>query len=301
MKLRSILLTLLIAFTSSFISIKANNPVDEVIEIDKVENVNIPAPPVVVIPDCPVAIAIAPDAVDFDAFCSGLVDEINALIAQNNDLKNSLANLKTQINDTAADMLDVIDKARRVLRRLNGCFGLMQRTRSCAGPGYQPGDWTNHNPNGSFNDMGTARDKLIDLRNDIAALDRAADSRIRQLNNLLADANNCDSKEDATALREALAAIATATNDAFNELAQIQADALAAINDFNTAYADFKAKIAAFITKTDQVIGDNAPNSMSNIRRTCGLSRRAAARERRRRARVLRCLRRLKTQFNNLP
>ena len=301
MRIRSILLSLIILFSSSFVAIKANNRADEIVKVEDIENVNVPAPPVILIPVCPVAVAIGVDLIAIDNFCTGLVAEINDLIARNNDLKTSLNDLKTQINNAAADMLDVLSKARRVKNRINGCFGLMQRTRSCVGDGYKPDDWTDHNPNGSFTNMELARDDLLDLRSDIATLDRAADSRIRRLNDLLADADDCDSKEDANALREALVEISLATDAAYLSLATIQANAIAEINNFNAAYAEFKTKISNFLTKTQQVINENAPNSVRNIRRTCRVSRRAAYRERRRRSRVVRCLRRLRQDFNDLP
>lgn len=283
-------------------SIAFTNPVmavdDDAISIEEIEEVVVSDPPEIVIPLCTQQV-IDGDLGAAQDFCDGLRDQINDLISKNNDLINQLNNLKTEINTAASEMQKIIAKASRVLKRLNGCYGLMQGTRSCAGPGYQAADWDNHNPNGVFDDMETARDELIDLRSDISDEIDAANSRIKSLTDMLADLD-CDDKEDANAIQEALDALSKATDAGFKNAAAIKQAALEKIADFNTAYASFKSKIADFLTTTQSVITDNAPNSISNIARSCGMSRRAAARERRRRSKVIRCLKKLKKQFNKL-
>jgi prefoldin subunit 5 len=300
MRFQRIILVLLLLLSATGLTIQAADPNEEIVSLEGIEDIEIPEPPDIVIPQVP--LAAEAEVIDvYEKYCVDLTDAINRVIDKNRELIETLNSLKAEINNKANQMQAIINKASSVRAQMLNCWGKMQGTSSCAGPGYQPGDWANHDPNASFIAMNDARDDLLDLISDIDSQITATNDRINSLQDLLANLSECVSEEDAAAIYSLLDALLADTTAAFAEIVNIQNAAITAINDFNDAYADFKSRISDFLAKTQSVINDNAPNSVANIRRSCGMSRRAAIRERRKRRRVILCLRALKNHFNRLP
>ncbi len=258
-----------------------------------------PLPPVPPMPD-PALIPVA--LIDHCVPVNALRDTIKE---GNNNLINQLTALVNSLSEMISKMQNYLNQISSTNIAVQKTFLAMQQTSVCTAPGYTSEDWSNHNPDTSFQIM---QDALGSAR-----------SLLNRVNSLLSQANDRRSQLDSIACTEDN--YSTVTNQLSDISSNLADDVLEAMefpqqkaeiaSNFSAEASLFKSKIASFLAIVDGILTAHSPINVPTIINECdpGISPASKRRKfaikqvplRKRVARLIDGLRNLADQLPEVP